>query len=289
MSERIAGFCLTAMVRLLAPGASVKRLKPSICGKPLRRKLLVFAWSEIFLVVLRNATLAGELSTRSLSIGGEVIDSLGRPVPAVHLTLRNTAGMPIGQCVTNSAGRCSVPVSVAGGAYTMTAEKAGFRSSAVAVPQLYIGGGRFATIVLESEQPLTMAVRAARLKAQNDLSRTGVSKYTMTDHDITNLSTGKYTPLNQVMLQMPGVTVDQNQEIHIRGEHLGIQYQMNGILLPLDLNTDPTFTQLLNSFFVKSVSLLDGILPARYGYRTAGVIDIATKNGCESQGAIFRC
>ena len=62
---------------------------------------------------------------------------------------------------------------------------------------------------------------------------------------------------------------------------LGIQYQMNGILLPLDMNTDPTFTQLLNSYFVQSVSLIDGVLPAQYGYRTSGVIDIHTKNGCE--------
>ena len=56
---------------------------------------------------------------------------------------------------------------------------------------------------------------------------------------------------------------------------------MNGVLLPLDLNTDPTFTQLLNSQFAKSVSLADGILPARYGYRTAGVVEIKTKDGCD--------
>ena len=83
------------------------------------------------------------------------------------------------------------------------------------------------------------------------------------------------------MLQMPGVALDQNQEIHIRGEHMGIQYQMNGIMLPLDINTDPTFTQLLNAYFVKSVSLIDGVLPAQYGYRTSGVIDIQTKDGCD--------
>ena len=76
---------------------------------------------------------------------------------------------------------------------------------------------------------------------------------------------------------MPGVALDQNQEIHIRGEHAGVQYQMNGILLPLDINNDPTFTQLLNSYFVKSVSLIDGVLPAEYGYRTSGVIEISTK------------
>ena len=56
---------------------------------------------------------------------------------------------------------------------------------------------------------------------------------------------------------------------------------MNGILLPLDINTAPTFTQLLNSYFVKSVSLMDGVLPAQYGYRTSGVIDIHTKDGCD--------
>jgi outer membrane receptor protein involved in Fe transport len=140
---------------------------------------------------------------------------------------------------------------------------------------------------MESQQPLTMSLRAARLKAQNDLSRTGASKYTLSDRDITNLPAGKYTPLNEVLVQMPGVTLDQNQEIHIRGEHMGIQYQMNGVLLPLDINTDPTFTQLLNSFFVKKVSLLDGVLPARYGYRTAGVIDIVTKDGCGQQDGDF--
>src|SRR6516164_2228138 len=115
----------------------------------------------------------------------------------------------------------------------------------------------------------------------------GSANTPMRDSDINNLATGKYTPLNQVMLQIPGVTLDQNQEIHIRGEHMGIQYQINGILLPLDINSDPTFTQLLNSFFIKNVSLLDGILPARYGYRTAGVIDITTKNGCQQQGGDF--
>jgi hypothetical protein len=56
---------------------------------------------------------------------------------------------------------------------------------------------------------------------------------------------------------------------------------MNGIMLPLDINNDPTFTQLLNAHFIKSVSLIDGVLPAQYGYRTAGVIEIETKDGCE--------
>jgi hypothetical protein len=148
----------------------------------------------------------------------------------------------------------------------------------IVLPQ---SAGRSFDLVLASEEALTMRVSANRIRVQNTLTETGASKYTLTNQDIKNLPEGEATPLNQVILQMPGVALDQNQEIHIRGEHLGIQYQMNGVLLPLDLNTDPTFNQLLNSQFIKSVSLADGILPARYGYRTAGVIDIRTKDGCD--------
>jgi len=134
---------------------------------------------------------------------------------------------------------------------------------------------------MESVQALSLPVTASRVHPQNGLTATGVSKYTFTARDITGLPQAEATPLNQVLLQMPGVALDQNQEIHIRGEHAGIQYQMNGILLPLDINNDPTFTQLLNSYFVKSVSLIDGVLPAEYGYRTSGVVEISTKNGCD--------
>jgi hypothetical protein len=190
----------------------------------------------------------------------------------------------IGDCITDDAGAFSFKTTTAGN-YVAVAEKGGFRRSVLTLSLK--PPSNIATIVMDSEQPLTMSVRAARLRAQNDLSHTGASKYTFTDRDVTNLPTGKYTSLNQVMLQIPGVTLDQNQEIHIRGEHMGIQYQINGILLPVDINSDPTFTQLLNSFFIKNVSLLDGILPARYGYRTAGVIDITTKNGCQQQGGDF--
>jgi hypothetical protein len=101
--------------------------------------------------------------------------------------------------------------------------------------------GKRLGLVLESLEALTVPVSASRIRAQNGLSASGTKKYTLSARDISNLPEGEATPLNEVMLQMPGVALDQNQEIHIRGEHMGIQYQMNGILLPLDINTNPTF------------------------------------------------
>ena len=84
---------------------------------------------------------------------------------------------------------------------------------------------------------------------------------------------------------MPGVAIDQNQQIHIRNtEGPQFQYQINGVMVPLDINTNPPFVSMINPMFIKQMSLLDGILPSRYSYATGGVLNIETKDGCEQPG-----
>jgi outer membrane receptor for ferrienterochelin and colicin len=117
------------------------------------------------------------------------------------------------------------------------------------------------------------------------LSVTGANAYTTTAADIANLAAGTNTPLSDVLIQMPGVSLDQNQQIHIRNtEGPQFQYQINGALVPFDINTNPSFVSMINPLFVKQLDLLDGILPSRYSYATGGVVDIATKDGCEQPG-----
>ncbi|HXW82884.1 MAG TPA: TonB-dependent receptor, partial [Candidatus Binataceae bacterium] len=214
----------------------------------------------------------------TFTLTGTVDDALGRPIAGASVVIEDRDGHAVARTVTDDRGQFHASVH-GSGPYTAVAQKAGYRRAATALP-LPQRAANPTVLVLESEHPLTVPV-SARLAPQNGLSAAGTSKYTLTSRDIDNLPAGEATQLNQVMLQMPGVALDQNQEIHIRGEHMGIQYQMNGVLLPLDMNNDPTFTQLLNSYFVRSVSLIDGVLPAQYGYRTAGVIDIHTRDGCE--------
>ncbi len=241
--------------------------------------LMLTGW---YFLMLPGVARAGQTDAASraisTSIAGTVHDALGRPVAGVTVTLQSDRGRTIAPAITDDQGLFRLPKAGAG-TYSLTARKKGFKQATmvIALPE---GAKKHPVLVLESDQPLTVPVNAS-LIPQNGLSRTGSRKYTLTEADINNLPEGDATPLNEVMLQMPGVALDQNQEIHIRGEHMGVQYQMNGILLPLDINNDPTFTQLLNSHFVTSVNLMDGVLPAQYGYRTSGVIDIHTKDGCE--------
>ena len=42
---------------------------------------------------------------------------------------------------------------------------------------------------------------------------------------------------------------------------------------------------MFNPHFAQSIALLDGTLPAQFGYRTAGVIDVHTKSGCIDAGS----
>ncbi len=65
-------------------------------------------------------------------------------------------------------------------------------------------------------------------------------------------------------------------QIHVRGEHNGLQYRLNGVILPEGLSV---FGQALSPRLADTVDLITGALPAEYGLRTAGVIDITTKSG----------
>ena len=84
-----------------------------------------------------------------------------------------------------------------------------------------------------------------------------------------------------MILQAPGVAQDSFGQLHIRGEHNGLQYRINGIILPEGISV---FGQTLDPRLAESVRLIDGALPAEYGNRTAGVIDIQTKTGLFANG-----
>ena len=124
-----------------------------------------------------------------------------------------------------------------------------------------------------------ISVTAALDQARNALSPdTGSSQYVIDAKDILALPLGASTPLNQVMLQAPGVVQDSYGQLHVRGDHANLQYRINGVIIPESISG---FGQTLDARTIKSVSLLDGALPAEYGLRTAAVVDITTKNGAD--------
>ena len=110
---------------------------------------------------------------------------------------------------------------------------------------------------------------------------TGASTTTINAAAIAAMPGGSNVQLNQVLLQAPDVVQDSFGQIHVRGDHNDLQYRLNGIILPEGISV---FSQTLDPRLISSMNLITGALPAEYGLRTAGIIDITTRSGLLQPG-----
>jgi len=128
-----------------------------------------------------------------------------------------------------------------------------------------------------------IVVTARRLDAARDaiLPSLGSSDYTLDRALLERQPGGLNRSLAQVLLQAPGVTLDSYGAIHVRNEHANLQYRLNGVIVPESISG---FGSTFDPHIAKSIDLLTGTLPAQYGYRTSGVIDLKTENGAFENG-----
>ena len=110
----------------------------------------------------------------------------------------------------------------------------------------------------------------------------GAVTYRIGPNQIETMSQGESSSFQQVLLHAPGVVEEEFGEIHVRGDHGDVQYRVNGVLLPESLNG---FGQEIDTHLIRSVTLMTGTLPAQFGDRTAGIIDVTTKTGSQLNGA----
>lgn len=176
----------------------------------------------------------------------------------------------------------ALSLAVALGTTTVHATDAPLATKA-AVPALAANGDDPADGGSRNKQPAgvqelgAVSVSAALDQARNALSPdTGSSQYVIDHRAIAQLPLGASTPVNQVLLQAPGVVQDSYGGVHVRGDHANLQYRINGVIIPESIGG---FGQSLDARTIDTVKLLDGALPAQYGLRTAAVVDITTKSG----------
>jgi outer membrane receptor protein involved in Fe transport len=104
----------------------------------------------------------------------------------------------------------------------------------------------------------------------------GASTYVQGPAEINAIPGGSNASFQNVLLRSPGVVEDSFGQEHVRGEHANITYRVNGVLLPQPLSG---FGQELDTRLIDSVTLIDGSLPAQFGFHTAGIVDVNTKSG----------
>ena len=154
---------------------------------------------------------------------------------------------------------------------------------------LVIALGLSATPGFGAEADDTTTVEAVHINARLNAARDqiqpglGASVYTLDAQAIQAIPGGDNASLNQIVLQAPGVAQDSFGQLHVRGEHNGLQFRLNGVILPEGLSV---FSQALSPRLAGKVALITGALPAQYGLRTAGIVDISTKTSFENAGSV---
>jgi outer membrane receptor protein involved in Fe transport len=118
------------------------------------------------------------------------------------------------------------------------------------------------------------------------LPKLGATTYTINREAITSLPQGDNTPVDKLILQMPGVSYDSaasNPNFHVRNEYANVQTRINGVLLPEGVSG---LGPVIDTNFIGSISLLTGTMPAQYGLRTAGVLDITSRSFSTPSGSV---
>jgi outer membrane receptor protein involved in Fe transport len=216
-------------------------------------------------------------------VDGIVRDTSGSPLAHAEIKLQDGQGKIVKTALTDAAGHYQF-AGVEEGSYVLLATEG---DAVLGSRLLTVQGAESLHQDVNLADARTQAMNVVIThwqQARNDLSpKTGTSSYTIDQQAIAALPEGEDTPLDKIMLQMPGVAEDSAASglLHIRGEHANVQYRLNGILLPegvLGLG------DVLDSHIIASATLLDGVLPAQYGWKTAGVMDIDTKTGFENGG-----
>ncbi|MEJ2420342.1 MAG: TonB-dependent receptor [Acidobacteriota bacterium] len=214
------------------------------------------------------------------AIAGRVVDSGGNAVAGALVQVSGPLLHEPRGAATDASGRFRFEGLPAGASYDVKVSPVGMNP--VVRKNIRVRAG--ATVML----PFTVAAGATEVTvtaAPPDINQkrteTGSSVYRITPMIIQTLPEGRSTPLNQVVLQAPGVVQDSYGQLHVRGDHGDLQYRINGILLPEGISG---FGQTLSTRFAESIDLVTGALPAQYGDRTAGVVEIETRSGAVAGG-----
>jgi outer membrane receptor protein involved in Fe transport len=127
-------------------------------------------------------------------------------------------------------------------------------------------------------------VNAADVK-NNELDNARTNLYTTVgtnsdtiSHDTINvLPQGTNAPVEKVLLQAVGASQDSAASglLHVRNDHANVQFRINGVMLPDGVTG---FGSVLDTSLIGSISLITGALPAEFGMRTVGLVDITTRN-----------
>jgi outer membrane receptor protein involved in Fe transport len=226
---------------------------------------------------------AATAQTRIGTIQGTVKDPNGAVVPNAKVTITQSVTGYNQTAQTDDQGVFKL-VNIPFNTYTVRAEAAGFQ--AVEQP-----------VDLESNIPvnLDLAVTVAGTAASVTISTSSAEiepDRTSSDTDINQtvlerpVGASPSRGIEAIVASTPGFVTDDNGRMHPRGSESQVQYVVDGV--PVTDNLSAIFSTSLDTRTMRTVEVLTGGIPAEFGDRLAGVINVNTRSGLETptQGSV---
>jgi hypothetical protein len=235
------------------------------CERGLRNLLRVVMACAVVAVPLRVDAAATAFLT------GTIESARGAAVDAIVVVSGNNVVL---RTRTNAQGRFSfstLPV----GTYTLTAEGTG--GEATTTVDLPSGG---ATVALELRELRTIGSATAAARTTVPPLRGSGTDLTLNGALLARSPQGGSFP--ELLIQLPGAARGANGVVHINGDHGDINYVVDGVSIPQELN------RVVGTEFDPAdaayVEVLQGAYPAQYGNRFASIVNISTRNGQGTPG-----
>ena len=192
----------------------------------------------------------------------------GKPVPRAQVSATGNNLMQRTQ--TDASGRFAFP-NLTPGSYVVTAQ-ATAGSATVSIDVATVGADVTLRLVAKQLGIVSVTASSTVRKAGTDL--------TLNRKALTRSPAAGSFP--ELLNQLPGAARGANGVVHINGDHGDINYIVDGVSIPQELNR--TIGSELNPNSVSFVDVLEGAYPAQYGGRFAAVLNVNTRSSVGSPG-----
>ena len=227
--------------------------------------------------VLAIFAMATYGQTRIGTIQGTIKDPNGALVSGATVTVNQPVTGYKQTATTDTEGTFRI-VNVPFNTYTVRAEAAGFQSAEQhidlesAVPlivdfNLTLGAATESVTVTAGA---TSMLEADRTSSDTDISQTLLER---------SIGAAPSRAIESIVASTPGFVSDDNGRMHPRGSESQVQYVIDGI--PVTDNMSAIFSTSIDARTLRTVEVLTGGIPAEFGDKLGGIINVNTRSGLE--------
>ena len=233
-------------------------------------------------LLLFGPTLFGQ--ARIGSVQGVVKDPTGALVPNASITVTQPVTGYRQTTQTDAQGVFKL-VNLPFNTYKVRAEAAGFQAAEQSIDLE-------STVPLIVELSLSLEETTAAVTITTGGAAMLEPDRTSSDTDINQtllerpLGAAPSRAIESIVASTPGFVTDDNGRMHPRGSESQVQYVIDGV--PVTDNMSAIFSTSLDARTLRTVEVLTGGIPAEFGDKLAGVINVNTRSGLEgpTQGGI---